>query len=198
MTGLIVFLVCFTAHLWLSLVFARREYRRRYAKLSADRVPAVYGRGWMTPSDKRDKALQSAYLMMAFWPAILSSRIFRWVITSAGKADPYVIETIERELYEDQKSKMPDLDFWLDCGGTAAQYHKMFGYPEIGTTDQPEKCPCGFIAPCPCGYLAKFGIHCGGGTECHAVKTPWVDPGPSIIFTPTPEFVRYIRNTEES
>jgi hypothetical protein len=163
-TGLIVFLACFTIHLWLSLFFARQEYRRRYAKLSGWAVPAVYGRGWMTPPDKRDKALQSAYLMMVFWPVILSSRITRWMIMSAGKTDPYVIETIEQEIDQDRDQE----DFADRCPSVRAVCrHGEFRHRCAVCTAPPETCPCGYTTEC--------SIFCGGTDwACHQVA-PFLD-----------------------
>lgn len=126
-------------YLWLSVLFARREYRRVYGKLRTEQVPALYGRGWMTPENKRSRALQAAYTMLAFWPVILMSRLPEKLVSTPGRGrvDPYALDVLEAET-----EKLRPVDEPV----------------------APEPVP----QPCPCGYLTECPVHCGDGSMCHA------------------------------
>lgn len=116
------------------IFFARREYRRAYAALKNSEVPAVYGRGWMTPEDKHSRALADACRMYAIWPCLMIVRLFVVLVTWSDlepekETTAEAIKRLHRELDMD-----PDYD------------------------PDPEQ------KPCPCGYVTECHIHCGDGS----------------------------------
>lgn len=176
-----------TALCWVYLAIcvrlARVEYRRSYTALKDQQVPAVYGHGWMTPADKRTRALHDAYTMFGFWPVVLGKAVIEHVITSCGQADPYVIDTIERELDgtvgEVTVTHRPDDDYMRMKYGDLNEIRADRGIKPAASST----CPCGYVTECP--------IHCGDGS-CHT-EDPWLwGEGPEIILTPHPERVRKV------
>lgn len=129
----------------LSVHFARREYRQVYQKLRSERVPALYGRGWMDPDDKHRKALWAAYNMLAFWLLILGRRAADRMVSAPGRgwADLHALDVLEAET-ERLRPAEPVVPLLLQ--GVSAE---------------------GFLrdlnGPCPCGYRDECPVHCGDG-----------------------------------
>ena len=154
-TGLLVSVLCF-AYLSLCFRFARKTYRKTYAELAGRTGSQVYGTMQMTPGDKRRSALGEAYGMFAFWPVILAFQVIEGLII--GKADPYVTETLERELDMDESQQMANLEEVTLRAGARR--------PEFMTNADGTTCIEHSSSPCPCGYVTECGIWCGDGS-CH-------------------------------
>lgn len=185
------------AYAGVSLAFARYNYRQEYAKLRNQKVPAVYGHGWMTHEEKRRVALREGAWWLAMWlPFCLWSMIgWSWVCLRAGAErlisgpDPVNAGLDYNKIEELEKETAP--------GGSVTvgevTVTKIAEWTEM-PTDIPE--------PCPCGYTTECHIHCGDGPgSCHYGMTMAQDENemravrqvfhsvPGIIRTKNPEKV---------
>lgn len=171
------------AYVAVGFVHARFGFRHEYAKLKGQRVPAVYGHGWMSPKEKRARAIREALWWVPFWYPFDSWIIFGWLVSGsrllvdrivagpdpeASGLDYAKIEKLESDLglTEETSAETPGL-----VPGTSPEYRQWAsGLTARELTDNLIKLGEKIRSerqPCPCGYLTECHIHCGDGTSCH-------------------------------
>lgn len=157
MTGLLVAVVCF-GWLTVSMIFARRTYRREYAA-RLGRQSAAYGK--TTPEVARKKALDSAYEEIYKWPTTLAFRIFDWVITTEhlfgvpdSLTDPWLWQEPKQFTVIDARPERDGTDELIDRLDR-----------ELNGVRVTHQEPGAVIEVCPCGYRTECPIHCGSGHD---------------------------------
>lgn len=178
------------AYAGVSLAFARYNYRAEYAKLKDQKVPAVYGHGWMTHRDKRRVALREAMWWLALWPFFTWWIILGWSFLHLRRGVERLISGPDPETAGLDYNKIHELENETAPGGSVT-------VGDVTVTKIAE-----YVVPergyCPCGYATECHIHCGNGpgschyamqatlneTEVRAVRQTF---HPQIIRTKNPE-----------